>query len=104
MKQFTYDGRQIQLDAMSQQHLSNAYYYNLVRNSPIAVLDSYLKQLQQRFDNELLPYRPKVNFQQEINFLKKNNMIDQHNNIIFNGKIIGKIDDTLITSIKDFHK
>jgi len=101
MKQHTFDGRSIDISEMSQQHLSNAYYFALTHGNPTDSVKVYLKELNERFEGEILEYHPKVNFKHEIEFLRSRNMILTDGKIMFAGHIIGKIDDELITDIND---
>lgn len=100
MFQKTFDGRTVDLTKMSQQHLSNAYYFGKIQRWPDKVIGHYLVEINNRFNNELLPYRPMVNFPQEIRMLTQKGLL-KGKEVWFEGIKIGEIDDELITHIDD---
>ena len=78
----THNKKQIKLDEMDHQHLSNIYWYNKIvlgydpknkaDNKPMERQDLIFEQINGRFNGEILPYKPLLAFQFEIEMLEKN--------------------------------
>jgi hypothetical protein len=88
----TFYGRQIPLEQLSHQHLSNIiWYWEIIFKSRInqAVYD----QIEKRFGGQKLPYRPLISFTNEIDTLFAMGYITSklNSDIIVDGKWIGKI-------------
>ena len=76
--------------------MSNVYWFlRIVHNTPKEALADIQKKMDERFNGQLLPYRPHVKFEQEIQFLKEKGMLSEihesHYAIIWNGEIVGEI-------------
>ena len=78
----THNKKQIKLDEMDHQHLSNIYWYNKIvlgydpknkaDNKSMERQDLIFEQINGRFNGEILPYKPLLAFQFEIEMLEKN--------------------------------
>lgn len=87
----TFSGALIPASQMSHQHLSNIhYYFKIFFNRTHAFA---FKQLEERFNGELLPYRPTIDFRSEIEGLVEFGYTDGKPNspIIVNGVTIGNV-------------
>lgn len=63
----TFQGRQVTFDTVDHQHLSNVYWYSLIcLETPIQHLKGIMDKIEERFNGQLLPYRPHSKFRQEI--------------------------------------
>ena len=97
----TFDGREIKISEMTQQHLSNAYYFTILFSGDFFVAYDYLNELKDRFNGELLPYRPLASFPAEINALKNSKYVIG-NKIYLDDRCIGEMpDDKIINDIND---
>ncbi len=91
----TFQGKQVSFDTVDHQHLSNLIWYWKVLHD-LDVTDAIAK-LSERFNGQLLPYRPHVDFKYEIDALKDRGMIVQPDDavgwsfITYKGTIIGEI-------------
>jgi hypothetical protein len=128
MKQKTFDGRTIDFSEMSHQHLSNcvwfnriqinfaAYNYNKGKISDDTTDDAlfvmyleqqrvkpYIKVIDERFDGEILPYRPLTSFPQEIEMVKKLCDVKEDGEIWLEDEHIGYMPkgDAIVNSIDD---
>lgn len=89
----TYDNRRVPITEMTQQHLSNWCWYNkIVLGNDDEDVPIFFDELIERFDGELLPYRPKRDFYYEIGFLYSNGYVNEDGKIIYENHIIGEID------------
>ena len=62
----TWDGRNTNMNKIDHQHLSNIYWYNkIVQKQKANWVFNYLEL---KFNGQLLPYRPHVRFQEEIDY------------------------------------
>jgi len=64
----TYDGRIVNLNKISHQHLSNIYYYThyiMAEYYPESVRDDINQLLEDRFDGKIFPYKPDSKFKEE---------------------------------------
>ena len=93
----TFDGRVLRVDDMTHSHLSNSYWFQTIFESGHVVkrslLDVVMNTLKNKFNNEILPYRPYPKFQAEIKFLELKGMVTPDKKIIFQGKEIGYLID-----------
>lgn len=88
----TFYGRQIPLEQLSHQHLSNIiWYWKIIFKESIykAITD----QVDTRFGGQILPYRPLISFTNEIDTLFAMGYITSklNSDIIVDGKWIGKL-------------
>ena len=93
----TFDGRVLTVDDMTHSHLSNCYWFQIIFNSSHIIkgslLDVMINTLENKFNNEILPYRPHPNFRVEIKFLELKGMVTADKKIIFQDKEIGYLID-----------
>lgn len=88
----TFDGRKVSISDIDHQHLSNTYWFmKIFWKAPDAQLWQILEQIQQRFDGRILDYHPRVDFKEEIAYLRRKGMITSADEIIYNGEIIGRL-------------
>lgn len=95
----TFKGKSVTGDTIDHQHLSNVYWFGLIlRNTEhLWALDI----LRERFNGQLLPYRPHVEFTLEIQELYERGFLRlepfssgdlvQRGKIVWNGKEAGEI-------------
>lgn len=97
MKYSTFEGKQVDTNEIGHQHLSNIYWFNkvLFGRDPLKII---LDRLKNEFNNEILPYRPKVTFTSEINLLEYYGLISwevidgiKRGNICYNGHVVGEV-------------
>lgn len=108
----TYDDRKLDFEHLSQQHLSNIFWYSLlvspnlhIRVKAINALNSrdFKKCNRHEVCDNLLDYRPDVTFEAEIKHLRKWQTVV--NDVIwFRNKPIGVIDTPLDRVIKEIKK
>lgn len=72
----TFQGKEVSPDSIDHQHLSNVYWFGVVLFSVkyVWVLDI----LKEKFNGQLLPYRPHISFTQEIEYL------ENHGHLVWN--------------------
>ena len=92
----TFQGKRVSFKSIDHQHLSNCYWFNrIVRGISDSDLGFVKDELAKRFNGQLMPYRPHIDFVFEITFLKQHNMLVQTNpfkqEILFEGHWIGEI-------------
>jgi len=94
----TFDGRKVGLYSIDHQHLSNCYYYlKIIAKFDIDFLIENIQEvLNERFNGQILPYRPHIRFSYEIDYLIENGLIKDTNNpnkkiIVFENNEIGEI-------------
>lgn len=92
----TFQGREVTLETIDHQHLSNAYWFlRIYHQTPIEELSEFQEVLDRRFNGQLLPYRPHSAFREEIRFLRDKNMLRRkshnHYEIEWNGDVIGEV-------------
>jgi len=94
----TFQGKKVSSDTIDHQHLSNCYWYLRVIHGLRP--DSWMmvgikKKLAERFNGQLLPYRPHVDFEYEINELNKRGLLfkvgPNKTAIVIDGEVIGEI-------------
>ena len=67
-----YKGQTLDFKNLTQEHLSNIYWYNTICSElGYTTLQFILDEINDRFNGELLPYRPQWEFRAEINYLEK---------------------------------
>jgi hypothetical protein len=97
----TFQGRPVSLVSIDQQHLSNVYWYMLiVLGTPSSELFQIQEQLDDRFNGQLMPYRPHPAFIHEIQTLNNKGLLHLREessagmticDIIYNETVIGEI-------------
>lgn len=98
VKRRTYDGRETDYDTMTQQHLSNIFWYNsilMLGNKD----DELLRQIDTRFGGEILPYKPVLDFKLEIKALHRRgyltfNELENRWEIMYQNVVVGYMDET----------
>lgn len=97
----TFEGKKCSFVTADHQHLSNCFYHwkyavngynehSIIRMAP-ANLKIIQYAIDKRFDGKLLPYRPHVNFKDEIAALKRAGYLQPDGKIIVDGKEIGEL-------------
>lgn len=93
----TFQGKIVSSDTADHQHLSNCYWYwKLVGDSKFDS-ENFLVPIKERFNGQILPYRPHVDFKYEISALRRKGYLKQGDKfnfkqeIVYNGLIIGEI-------------
>jgi hypothetical protein len=95
MEYKNYKGQTTNFKNVTQDHLSNIYWFNKICNRyNDDSLRFILDDINERFNGELLPYRPQWQFKAEIEFLEKNGKFvwnEQKNkaDIVHHGQIVG---------------
>ena len=92
----TFNDKIVDVETIDHQHLSNTYWYcKIINNASDESLLIFVNTAKERFNGQLLPYRPHVDFKDEIDYLYKNNFIRWENpkkrSIVYNGNVIGEI-------------
>ena len=91
----TFRNKKVSLDTIDHQHLSNCYWYlKIIHNEKEADLANLVETAKERFNGQLLPYRPHVDFLYEIKELKKLDcLVDEGGRtvIYYNGREVGEI-------------
>jgi len=95
----TFQGKPLTVSEMDHQHLSNIYWFHLIfweRKMQWAI-----DEIENRFNGQILHYRPHIKFEAEIKFLEERGLIrwtTEENDplmktgvISFRGQIIGAI-------------
>jgi len=94
MKWTTHNGTKVNLDKIDHQHLSNLYWYAEVV-CEVPALKEVVSRINEEFNGEYLPYRPKPTFKGEIDFLEKRGYLlwkdDLTADIIYGGHVIGEV-------------
>ncbi len=93
----TFKGKEVSFDTIDHQHMSNCYWSGRIIKE-LSIGDPHLEyikdKLGDRFNGQLLPYRPHVEFEREIDYLRENMMLVEftyHTEIWFEGRLIGEI-------------
>ena len=97
-KRRTYDGRVTDYDTMTQQHLSNIFWYNNILMDD-NVDNELLRQIDNRFGGVILPYKPVLEFKLEIKALHKRgflmfNELENRWEVTFQHVVVGFMDET----------
>ena len=82
----TWDERVLSSNEISHQHLSNIYYYThfiMAKYYPHSVRDGVRQLLDDRFDGEILKYKPDPKFKEEWDYLKRMGYLKKNGKIIF---------------------
>lgn len=102
----TFNGKMVSFSTIDHQHLSNVYYHwkyaspiiqgaNFDKDTQTEIFRFVQKELDDRFNGQLLPYRPHAKFTMEIEALKKAGMVHGNSIITFEynqqGTTIGEI-------------
>lgn len=67
----TFSGQKKDFFELDHQHLSNVYWYNkIVIERDEWFLDTILKRINDKFNGEILPYRPHPDFKSEVDALE----------------------------------
>lgn len=69
MKWYNFKGKLVDSSKIDHQHLSNMFWYNLIIINNPEVRDKMEEVIAERFNGQLLPYRPHVDFKKEIDYL-----------------------------------
>ena len=88
----TWDGRNVPIEEMTHQHLSNIYYYThfvLSKQYHTCTKMEILRTLNQKFGG-ILPYKPDPRFIQEQIYLTQLGYLRDNNDIVIHGKVVGK--------------
>ena len=88
----TWDDRKIPAEEITHQHLSNIYYYThfvLAKWYDSVTKQEVYRLLMTKFGS-ILPYRPDIRFMQEQIYLKDLGFLRDNNDIVIEGKIVGK--------------
>jgi hypothetical protein len=88
----TWDNRYIPVDEITHQHLSNIYYYThfvLAKWYDAETKREVYHMLMTKFGS-ILPYRPDIRFIQEQVYLTELGYLQNNNDIVIDGKIVGK--------------
>lgn len=92
----TFNGKSVDLKTIDHQHLSNTYWHcKIIQNASDESLVHFVNVAKERFNGQLLPYRPHVDFKDEIDYLYSNHLIRWVNEkkriIVYKGEEIGEI-------------
>lgn len=95
----TFHGKKASFDTIDHQHLSNIFYfwkYALDIDPERCEEDFKLIQfyLDDRFNGQLLSYRPHSKFTQELEMLRDKGYLKEDGKIIVNGTMIGEVTTT----------
>jgi hypothetical protein len=93
----TFQGKIVTPHEIDQQHLSNVYWYTLIFCETVS--EWVIGILAERFNGQLLEYRPHVDFTEEILALRDRGMINEitltpwihDQQIVYKGEVIGRI-------------
>jgi hypothetical protein len=69
----TFQGKPATPQTIDQQHLSNVFWFNLIFHN--TKLTWVQKELSERFNGQLLEYRPHADFEEEIDSLRSRGML-----------------------------
>lgn len=95
----TFKGKRVSTSTIDHQHLSNCYWYLLVcQGLPKThrMFEGIREVLADRFNGQLLPYRPHIDFKYEIDTLDRKSLLLITSNqrrtiIVFENEVIGEI-------------
>lgn len=96
MEWTTFKGKTVSLKTIDHQHLSNCYWYlKILLRATKEQLQPLVEESKDRFNGQILPYRPHVEFKQEIEMLGAKGLIRRLKlgkyEIVYHGEIIGEI-------------
>ena len=69
----TWNGKLKLIGEIDHQHLSNIYWFHLIMWDKKYIWA--LEEIKSRFNGQLLPYKPHIDFKDEINWLESHGMI-----------------------------
>jgi len=95
MERITFEGKKIDINQISHQHLSNIYWFSEIIN--VIPCDKFIwDRIKKEFNGEILPYLPKSSFKEEIDILDKLGYLFWKEvdgvkiaDIVYKGKVIG---------------
>ena len=94
----TFQGKKVTLDSIDHQHLSNVYWYGRIFFNIIP--KNVLQKLAERFNGQVLEYRPHIDFHHELEHLERKGLlvwtktaVAKVGIITFEGVIIGSVFD-----------
>lgn len=93
----TFQGKTVNLDVVDHQHLSNLYWYSRIFFGNVP--ENVLQFLSERFNGQVLEYRPHVDFKQELQGLEEKGMLTWRDRlsggkeglIMMNKEVIGRV-------------
>lgn len=97
MKYSTFEGKLVDTNEIGHQHLSNIYWFHkiILGRDPLKII---LERLKNEFNDEILPYRPKISFTHEIKQLDDRGLISwefidgiKRGRIWYDSQVIGEI-------------
>jgi hypothetical protein len=92
MKWQTFKGKTCTFETIDHQHMSNCYWFSRIVGG-LASNHSHLQEikhmLEERFNGQLLPYRPHVQFEYEIDYLKDHGHIKPHRQYPVDTMVLG---------------
>lgn len=95
MKYTTFEGKKVDTNTVDHQHLSNMYWFSLIFLGYIS--EGIKTRINDEFNGDILPYKPKPRFIMEINSLERRGMLIwkevngiKSADIFYNGHIIGE--------------
>ena len=98
----TFKGKEVTLNSIDHQHLGNCYWFSRILYN-LDVDNDHIKNLidtmAERFNGQILPYRPHIDFKEEIEMLERGGYLKKQSNylgvedydIVFKGVKIGEI-------------
>jgi hypothetical protein len=98
MKWKNFQGKEISTETADHQHLSNVLWYLKIfwpDLYPAHIREEVIKAIKDRFNGQILPYRPHLDFEVEIQGLKERGLLFENDDgthyIVFEGRIIGDL-------------
>lgn len=100
----TIDGRNIHIDDIKHEHISNIYHYDKLFNFQLNMPTNMKKLLDGKFKGEILPYSPKIT-SEVYNLYINNNIIlkNDHYLVILKVNKIGTINKELIKDTENMY-
>lgn len=81
MSWITFKGKKVSFETIDHQHMSNCYWFGRIvggLSSDQGHLHEIKHMLAERFNGQILPYRPHIEFESEIDYLKEHGHIKPH--------------------------
>ena len=92
MKWKTFDGREVTLQTIDHQHISNVYWFcKIFYGCSDIVLSEVLFEISDRFKGIVLPYHPHPSFTAEHDLLRLKGLVNEKREIVYKGEIVGSI-------------
>lgn len=93
MEWTTWDGRVVTMQTITQEHLSNIYWWTIIVAGRYDkdFNDAITSVLAKRFDGKLLPYNPDPRFKDETTWLREQGYVKDDNTIWWKGECVGKL-------------